>query len=200
MLPKSLVPYLLPITLLLLAGCLRAVEYTSMPTATATRQPESSAATPPVATPVIATPPATLPLPLTPTATLLPTPTPTPAYPVYSGPPLNRSDIGVQIHIHREDLSQIFSHLHALGVGWVKVQVSWKLYQPYPDRFSDERFAELDNLVAMANAHDVAVLLGVAKAPEWSRPTTELDGPPRDYNLYQAFMQHLAGRYQGRVA
>ena len=192
--------------LMLLAGCRGEAEEQTRPAATAaTRLPEPATATPPttvLATTTLATtrlPPTPTTLP--PTATVaLPTLTPTPAYPVYSGPPLNRSDIGVQIHSHRQDLGQLFGHLEALGVGWVKVQVSWKLHQPYPDRYSDEYFGELDNLVALANAHQVAVLLSVAKAPEWSRPTTELDGPPRDYTLYHTFMQHLAGRYQGRVA
>lgn len=188
--------YLLPIMFLLLAGCGRETEEQATPPATvATALPQAATAAPSITTlaPTIITAPA-----LTPTPT--PTPVPTPAYPVYSGPPLNRGDIGVQIHSHREDLGQLFGHLEALGVGWVKVQVSWKLHQPYPDRYSDEYFAELDNVVALANAHNVAVLLSVAKAPEWSRPTTELDGPPNDYTLYRTFMQHLAGRYQGRVA
>ena len=133
-------------------------------------------------------------------ARLPPTSTPTPNYPVYTGPPLKRNDLGLQIHLHREDVAQIFDHLQALNVGWVKVQVSWKLYQPYPDSYSDERFVELDALVDTAVFHHIAVLLSVAKAPEWSRPTTELDGPPTDFTLYQAFMNHLASRYQGRVA
>jgi len=108
--------------------------------------------------------------------------------------------MGVQVHIHREDIPTIMGHLQTLGVGWVKVQVSWKLYQPAPDRYDDVLLGELDALVAAAQAQNVAVLLNVAKAPEWSRPTTELDGPPSDYALFQAFMQFLAQRYQGRVA
>ncbi len=129
-----------------------------------------------------------------------PAPTATPDYPLYTGPPIKRSDFGIQIHIHQEDLGPIFEHLDALGVGWVKVQVSWKLYQPYADQYSDDRFTELDELVKRANSDGIAVLLSVSKAPEWSRPTTELDGPPSDFGLYHDFMAYLAGRYQGRVA
>ena len=44
------------------------------------------------------------------------------------------------------------------------------------------------------------MLLSVAKAPEWSRPTTEMDGPPADYAAFTGFMQTLAARYQGQVA
>jgi polysaccharide biosynthesis protein PslG len=134
------------------------------------------------------------------TPTPAPTPTPQPDYPVYDGPPINRSDVGVQIHLHKEDTRVLWRHLEALNVGWVKVQVSWKLYQPAPDRYDVERLAELDTLVDGANNHQMRVLLSVSKAPEWSRPTTEMDGPPGDYTLFRDFMQFLAQRYQGRVA
>jgi hypothetical protein len=129
-----------------------------------------------------------------------PTATPTPSYPIYQGSPINRENIGIQVHLHREDLSLLMAHLDALDVGWVKVQVSWKIYQPDPGRFDDERFGELDRLVAAAAEKDIKVLLGVAKAPEWSRPTTELDGPPADHSHFESFMEILASRYQGRVA
>lgn len=146
------------------------------------------------ATPPAAPSPALSPTPLPPTAT------PTPAYPIYQGPPLARRDIGIQVHIHKEEMDVIFDHLQALDVGWVKVQVSWKLYQPAPQQYDDFRFGELDALVETAAARDIAVLLSVSKAPEWSRPTTEMDGPPLDNTLYQAFMEYLASRYRGRVA
>jgi hypothetical protein len=102
--------------------------------------------------------------------------------------------------LHREDLSNIMAQLSELGVGWVKVQVSWKIYQPEPDRLDDYRFGELDRLVEAADAKDINVMLSVAKAPEWSRPTTEQDGPPGDAALFQSFMNLLATRYTGQVA
>jgi hypothetical protein len=136
---------------------------------------------------------ATTPQPVKPTSTPL-------SYPIHEGAPLDRSDIGIQIHLHREDLDWLMAHLTDLNVGWVKVQVSWKIYQPEPDRLDDYRFDELDRLIAAANDAGIQVLLGVAKAPEWSRPTTELDGPPSDYEYFSSFMRILASRYQGQVA
>lgn len=138
------------------------------------------------------------PAPATPTASI--TPSPTPAYPVYQGPPLPRERFGVQIHLHREDLAQIMAHLQALDVGWVKVQVSWKLFEPEPGRYDDFLLQEVDQLVSRSATQGIQVLLSVAKAPEWSRPLTELDGPPADPATFQAFMRMLAGRYQGNVA
>jgi len=108
--------------------------------------------------------------------------------------------MGVQIHLHREDLDWLMSNLRELGVGWVKTQVSWKVYQPEPQRFDDFLFDELDRFIAEAGENDLKVIIGVAKAPEWSRSTTELDGPPIDNAQFQEFMATLASRYQGRVA
>ncbi len=165
---------------LLEASPLAPATYTSEPLAPATL----AAAATPTAVPISIA-----------TATL----TPTPAFPVYEGAPLDRELMGVQVHIHREDLPEMMGHLQALGMGWVKVQVSWKLYESEPGQYTD-RFEELDKLVELAAANDIRVLLSVSKAPEWSRPTTEMDGPPIANAHYTEFMAFLAGRYKGRVA
>ena len=128
------------------------------------------------------------------------TPTPTPAYPLHTGEPFSKDDLGIQMHIQQVNLMPLMDHVQALDVGWVKTQVSWKLYQPYSDQYSDDRLAELDAFVEAANARGIKVMLNVAKAPEWSRPTTELDGPPTDHDLFRQFMQFLAERYQGKIA
>ncbi|MDX1413832.1 MAG: cellulase family glycosylhydrolase [Candidatus Promineifilaceae bacterium] len=148
------------------------------------------------ATPVKTSTPLLRPSPSTP---LSATPTSRPAFPPFEGPPLQRERIGIQVHIHHEDIEEIVEHLETLGVGWVKVQVSWKLYQPDRDRYDMERFAELDELIRTAREREIDVLLGVSKAPEWSRSTTEQDGPPLDYSLYADFMSFLADRYRGQV-
>ena len=132
--------------------------------------------------------------------TATPIPVPAPDFPVYEGREISPTNSGVQIHLHRENLEQVFSHLDKLGVGGVKVQVSWKLYEPQPNGFDDFRFDELDHLVSEARVRDIRVLLSVAKAPEWSRPTTELDGPPLDFQLFERFMNKLASRYGDQVA
>jgi polysaccharide biosynthesis protein PslG len=135
-----------------------------------------------------------------PTTTPTITPSPTPSYPAYNGPPLRRSDIGIQVHLRQEDQDWLFDHLNRLDVGWVKVQISWKLYQPQPGVYEMERLAELDRFVERANGHNIQVMLGLAKAPEWSRPTTEEDGPPSDYTLFYDFAFFMADRYRGQVA
>ncbi len=134
--------------------------------------------------------------------TLIPTisASPTPAFPSHDGDPLDRAQIGLQVHLHSEDVGEIMHHLDTLNVGWVKTQVSWKLFQPDPDRLDEVLWQELDELITSANDREIQVLLSVAKAPEWTRPTTEMDGPPTDYNNFAAFMRLLSARYVGQVA
>lgn len=188
----------------LLASCRTAPDGESEATASPSLTPSPAATVllPTAEATVTATSPTPSPSPTEPaaTATVPPaTPVPEPDYPSYEGAAIDRSDVGLQIHLHREDQALILDQLRALDAGRVKVQVSWKIYQPEPDRFDDFRFEELDRFIEAANADDIEVLLSVAKAPEWSRPTTELDGPPADYAHFEAFMRTLAGRYQGRV-
>ncbi|MFN2135934.1 MAG: cellulase family glycosylhydrolase [Candidatus Promineifilaceae bacterium] len=167
--------------------------------AVATPQPTATSTLLPTATTAATEEPHSSPT-VFPSATLTVGPTATPSFPRYTGTPLQKDQLGIQVHIHQEDQRQILRHLQELGVGWVKVQVSWKLYEPGPESYTADRFAELDRLVEGATNNGIQVLLSVSKAPEWSRPTTELDGPPTDYDLYRRFMAYLAKRYQGRVA
>lgn len=146
------------------------------------------------APPALATVPAS---PEPPRSTNTPVP---PPYPTYEGPALDRDEIGIQIHLHREALNPVLNHVAALGAGWVKVQVSWKLYESAPGEYDAWRFRELDHLVSGAAGRDLKVLLSVAKAPEWSRPTAEMDGPPDNFALFGEFMHYLAARYRGNVA
>lgn len=137
----------------------------------------------------------------TPSSTPEATPTPTPPpFPPYDGPTLDSERIGVQVHLHREELNPILNHVSNLGAGWVKVQVAWKVYQPQPDAYDEWRLRELDHLVSGSAGRGLKVLLSVAKAPEWSRPTTEMDGPPSDLVQFREFMTTLAARYEGNVA
>ncbi len=136
----------------------------------------------------------------TPTIDLTPSPTPLPAFPPYDGPPLRRSDIGIQVHMFGEEQNWLFEHMNVLNVGWVKVQLSWKLYEPEPGGYDMERIEELDRFIERANGDNIQVMLGLAKAPEWSRSTTEEDGPPADYGQFREFAFFLANRYRGQVA
>lgn len=187
------------LSLLLIMGCQTAPEPTPEPTIAATIPPAPLPITPSPTVTAVPTEPSPATAAPPPTATAVP-PTPTPAFPLYDGPPLSRNQIGIQLHLHGEDIPALVTHLRDLNVGWVKVQVSWKLFQPEQNRFDEAWFQEVDRLVTAARENDIQVLLGVAKAPEWSRPTTEMDGPPSNPQHFAEFMTVLATRYKGQVA
>lgn len=85
-----------------------------------------------------------------------------------------------------------------LGVGWIKQQVDWNTVESAPGEYD---WSKLDYFVDQAEARGLKILLGVARAPGFSRsePVIE-DGPPDDFTLFNRFMLALASRYRGRVA
>ena len=131
------------------------------------------------------------PLSPTPTLTLTPTPTPTPT-------PVPKPDIGIQGQYIDPNGAAYVALAADLGVGWIKQQVDWNLIESAPGVYD---WRDLDPFVDQAEAHGFKILLGVARAPGFSRsePVIE-DGPPDDFALFNRFMLALASRYRGRVA
>ena len=135
--------------------------------------------------------------------TRTPTPSPEsalPDFPRYTGVPINRDLVGVQLLIHGADQQQILNSLLELNVGWVKVQLPWKAYQPEESRLDDNRFAELDSFANLMQANNIQLMLSVAKAPEWARVKPEFDGPPIEAEMFSRFMVLVSQRYAGKVA
>ena len=126
----------------------------------------------------------------TPSPTLTPSPTPLP-------PPEPKPGYGIQVHLLAGDTSETLDWAEGLGVGWVKQQVEWHAIEHGPDDFS---WANLDQAVAACNERGFKLLLGVAHAPDWTRPSELESGPPADYAEFGRFMGQLATRYKGRVA
>jgi hypothetical protein len=58
----------------------------------------------------------------------------------------------------------------------------------------------LDLFVDDAYNRNLRVMLSVAKAPDWTRSTTEEDGPPVDYNTYYEFLKFLVQRYKFKLS
>jgi len=85
-----------------------------------------------------------------------------------------------------------------LGVGWIKQQVDWNTIEIAPGEYL---WDDLDHFVDQAEAHGFKILLGVARAPGFSRSEpVEEDGPPEDFTIFNRFMLALTTRYRGRVA
>jgi len=112
-------------------------------------------------------------------------------------PPVYKPHYGVQIHVAPGwDPYQIMASAQGLGVGWVKQQVQWHTIEHGPNDFEWE---QLDEIVTAADTLGLRLLLGITRAPDWTR-TAELEsGPPADYSEFGRFMEQLARRYRGRV-
>ncbi len=137
-----------------------------------------------------------------PTYTPLPSPTfgngtlpPPPTLPSSDGAILRADLMGVQIHTFLEDdnFSAMLDRAAELGVGWVKFQLPWKLYEPAQGEFSRFYHAMVLN-VQRASLRGFKTLISVAKAPDWARPEAVRgieDGPPADPQHLAAFIAAL---------
>ena len=172
--------YLFPIPLILvaLAACSAnsPARPTFQPTPHPTLQPTRSPTSEPASTP---------------TPTPLPTPTPTPT-------PVFKPNIGVQGQFIDPKGERYVAQAADLGVGWIKQQVDWNLIEFAPGEY---RWDELDAFIAQAEARGFKILLGVVKAPGFSRSEpVEEDGPPNDFAMFYRFTLALSSRYRGRAA
>ena len=151
---------------------------------------------------------------IVPTPTPSPTPSPTPtARPKPAAPaasagaataPLPSSGVGfgygIQVDMVTDtNYDRILSHVQALGIGWIKQQVEWKLWNPAPGQYD---WGRLDAIVDACSARGLKILFSVVKAPNWARPAGDdrsVAGPPADPNTYAEFVRQMAARYKGRV-
>jgi hypothetical protein len=89
--------------------------------------------------------------------------------------------------------------LAAAGISVLRVSIGWDDVEPANDRF-DFRF--WDQVVALADERHVRLLPYVAYAPRWAgdgRGPDHWRRPPRDPRDFADVMEHLAGRYRGRI-
>ncbi|HEY4688482.1 MAG TPA: cellulase family glycosylhydrolase [Anaerolineae bacterium] len=121
--------------------------------------------------------------------TIQPSPTPT---------PIPKPNIGIQGQFIDPNGAVYVAWAADLGVGWIKQQVDWNLIESAPGEYN---WSDLDPVIDQAQALGFKILLGVAKAPGFSRSEPiEEDGPPNDFTLFNRFMLALSSRYRGRVA
>jgi polysaccharide biosynthesis protein PslG len=151
-------------------------------------QPTLTAPPPPTATLGAAPLAAATALPVSPTA-----PAPAAALP----PAINVDfDYGIEAIISADNVAAVTSQISELGMGWVKVDVNWRDYEP---TLGGINFAALDTIVSTLEQANLKILFTVSTSPEWARTTKDESGPPDDYATYSTFVGTLAGRYAGRV-
>lgn len=127
----------------------------------------------------------------TPTITNTPGPSATPL------PKLDRDFIGIQIDANMgvADWDVIMGHAETLGVGWIKVQANWSFLQPNSPNDFGQDFALFQLHMQNAKKRGFKILISIAKAPVWARPTNQSEsGPPDDPQLLGNFITFLLSK------
>lgn len=150
----------------------------------------------PIIGPDYTIPPTSTPRPptTTPTEAYTPTDTPIPGTPI---PPLDPARMGVQVdyNLTVPEWETILFYAQELGVEWIKFQASWRFLQPNsPDDF-DQSYRLFQLHVQSAHKRGFKVLLSIAKAPNWARPSNQNeDGPPDNPQDLVNFINNLFSR------
>src|SRR5262249_41927756 len=139
------------------------------------------------ATPATATP--------TPTITLTPTITPTPTITGTPLPTLVKDSMGIQAYgnLNRSDWRHMLDLAQNMGVGWIKVQLSWKELETAKGQFAQQYGVLITNFFD-AGKRGFKILISVAKAPDWARPDSargKNDGPPANPKDLSDFILHM---------
>lgn len=112
-------------------------------------------------------------------------------------PKLNPDLIGIQVDANMgvEQWDVLMGHAETLGVGWLKVQANWSFLQPNgPNDFGQE-FGLFQLHMQNAKKRGFKILVSVAKAPNWARPSNQSEsGPPDDPQLLGNFITFLLGK------
>ncbi len=112
---------------------------------------------------------------------------------------------GIQIFVEPGRADDLALAAKELGVGWIKLDVSWAEIETAPDVFS---YSALDAMIAAMELAGFNIMLSVYDAPEWSRSSyiedlnsqfKDYTGPPEDYDDFAAFLANLVTRYAGIV-
>ncbi len=145
------------------------------------------------------------PTPIVPTPTIpgtifVPTPIPTTPGPSPTPLPVLQSKLmGIQIHgyLTDEQWSGMLAHAKTLGVGWVKVQIQWKEFQPTRDTYND-LYAAMQLRIQRARLQGFKTLISLSKAPDWARGPGQHseDGSPTDPQDFANFVTRLVKDYK----
>lgn len=109
-------------------------------------------------------------------------------------PDLDRARMGLQLDINldRSDWDDAMYRMNEhLTLGWVKIQLSWRDAQPNSPGELSDYWQRTKLYLEDADRRGFRILLSVVKAPSWSRPGQNGDGPPDDSNAYGAFITQI---------
>jgi hypothetical protein len=102
---------------------------------------------------------------------------------------------GIIVQAYYQDHHRLFNMVNDLGFNWIKQQVEWRDTESPKGNFI---WGELDEIVNDAQAHNINVLLSIAKSPKWATGN-DGHGFPKDPRDLGDFMTALATHFKGRV-
>ncbi len=134
-----------------------------------------------------------------PTSTFTPVPSPSPTLrptrtPLPLPPPRPPLIYGVAVHLYELDRGRALDLAREAGFGWVRQQIWWRYLEPWKGHYL---WADLDDIVAQAEARDLKVLLSIVRAPGWAAGGGY--GLPADPEDLGDLLYAMASRYRGRV-
>ena len=108
--------------------------------------------------------------------------------------------MGVQVHtlLDQKDFGEVGRLTQQLGLGWVKVQIDWKLLQPNHAGETGVDFWRQKLYLEDLRRRGHQVLASVARAPDWARSSHEDSGPPDDPRILADFVRQMMEEY-GKV-
>ena len=90
---------------------------------------------------------------------------------------------------------EMLGRAHDIGFGWVKIQFSWAEMEPDGPGSQSDYWRQLELYTQDAYRYGFQVMVSITKAPDWSRPTAEGDGPPNDPQALADFIDHILSRF-----
>jgi hypothetical protein len=117
-------------------------------------------------------------------------PTPAPSNPPWS------TEYGIQIHGCGQPPAEAIELVARAGFRWVKQQVRWDEIEGVRGAFA---WKCVDDVVDLAHAKGLKVLLSVTTAPRWARTWTAGEPGPPDADLLAGFLTEMVKRYNGRI-
>lgn len=105
-------------------------------------------------------------------------------------------DYGIEANFIGQDKQAVIGRVNELGVSWIKQEVDWSVLEPVQGNIV---WTDMDEIINLANANDLNLMLTLKNAPAWARSNTENAGPPDDFAAFAAFAGSIAGRYAGSI-
>jgi polysaccharide biosynthesis protein PslG len=98
--------------------------------------------------------------------------------------------------LSNEDLAFRLNDLVAIGLGWMRFDISWSDVQPTTS--TSYQWGNLDRVVAAANARHIRLLPVIGYTPKWARPSNCQDSnkcAPANVEQFAIFVRAAALRY-----